>query len=485
MRAALRFRVAYTLVTAAVLLALPSAAEAAGIEVFGARLRVTLTASAAPGIGNGAQVRPLADGGAIVSLHGSVKPGDRTVGAGCQEVGLANAPSMSSNFPGGQSGGSPKFVATCNLTNVRVVEGRLRNADSGGQGWFSSISLPTNVTTAGQGSDTIFTGNAGDRITGSNGQDTIDPGGAPYKGQEAFPPSGNPELDDPNRNFVDGGGGDDTFLLTRGTGRDVVTGGIGRDLASYADRFTIGSPGSAGVHVTLDGEQNDGDPNVDQLDSLAPGEGDNIGTDVENLTGTKREDQLIGNGLENVLFGDEGVDTLRGGSGEDTLIAREPASAGSGTPDVISCGPPTPLRTTTTVFGVITTLSGNDKLEADLADPKPADCELLVDMAVDEPAPIKIATKARRAGSNRLRVKLTCPRAAKRTCRGTLQLAGTRSGSGAARFSIKGGAKRTVTLRLSAKAAAALASRRVVARLVSNEEGLKGEVNRVALARVR
>ena len=159
-------------------------------------------------------------------------------------------------------------------------------------------------------------------------------------------------------------------------GRDAVTGGTGTDLVSYAGRFTIGAPGSAGVHLTLDGQANDGDPNIDQLDSTALGEGDNIGTDVEDLTGTKREDRLIGNGLQNVLFGDEGVDTLTGGSGEDTVIAREPAVAGSGTPDVISCGSPSPLRTTTSTFGVITTLSGSDKLEADLADPKPADCEL-------------------------------------------------------------------------------------------------------------
>jgi hypothetical protein len=134
---------------------------------------------------------------------------------------------------------------------------------------------------------------------------------------------------------------------------------------------------------------------------------------------------------------------------------------------------------------VLSAASGNDSLQADLADPKPADCELLVDMAVNEPAPIKIAARANRARGNGLRVKLTCPRAAKRTCKGRLQLAGSRSGSRAAKFSIKGGAKRTVTLRLSAKAAAAVARRRAVARLVSNETGLKGEVNRVALVRVR
>jgi Ca2+-binding RTX toxin-like protein len=244
------------------------------------------------------------------------------------------------------------------------------------------------------------------------------------------------------------------------------------------------------VHVTLDGQANDGDPNIDPPDSTANGEGDNIGVDVENLNGTKREDRLIGNGAANVLYGDEGVDTLTGGAGEDTLLAREPIVAGSGTADVLSCGapspPPPPGKPGSTVIGVFAVSTGYDRLEKDLADVKPADCELLVDMAVDEPAPVNIANKARRAArGKRLLVRLTCPRKAQRTCRGTLRLAGKRSGSRASTFSIKGGANRTVALRLSAAAAAALAQPRVVARLVSNEQGLKGEVNRVALVRVR
>jgi hypothetical protein len=487
----LRLRLAQSLVAVAVLLAIPMAAQAAAIDVTGAKLRVSIGPPASGGAGNSAQVQPLQGGGAIVSLHGSVSPADMTVGAGCQQVATGNAASIPFDFPAG-GGGSPRFAATCDMTGVRVVEGRLLNSNFGAQGWFSTIDLPTSVTAqsnsgnaAGQGGNKIVTGSAGDRITGSNDSDTIDAGSAPYKGQETLPPSGTAALDDPNRNFVDGGGGDDTLLLRRGTGRDIVTGGTGTDLATYAGRFAIGPPGSTGVNVTLDGQANDGDPAIDQPDATSPTEGDNVGVDVENLTGTSRADQLIGNGLQNVLVGDEGVDTLTGGNGEDTVIAREPASAGSGTPDVISCGAPTPLRSATTAFGVLSTSSGSDRLQADLADPKPGDCELLVDMAVAEPAPINIANTARSVRGKRLRVQLTCPRAAKRTCRGRLQLAGKRAGSNAAKFSIKGGAKRTVTLRLSAKAAAAVARRRAVARLVSNEKGLKGEVNRVALVRLR
>jgi len=465
---------------------MPAHAEAAAVEVSGTTLRVRLAQPDTGTFSTGAQVHPVA-GGAIVSLHGNLRLADRTAGPGCQEVGAANAPQMPGSMPGA---GGASFAATCSLEGVRVVEGQL-GAIMGRQGWLSSINLPTNVTSisnlaSSPGGDKIVTGGGGDRITGGSGDDTIDAGGAPDRDQEAPPKDGTAPPGEPLENLIDGGGGNDTFLLSGGTGRDIVTGGAGTDVATYADRFTVGVPGSTGVHVTLDGQANDGDPNLVQPDTFVLGEGDNIGTDVENLTGTKRNDRLIGNGLPNVLFGDEGVDTLTGANGEDTLIAREPPGNVSGTADVINCGaPPTPIRATRTRFGVIRGLSGSDRLEADLADPKPANCELLVDMAVDEPAAIKFASRARRAGRNRLRVKLTCPRAAKRRCRGTLRLAGRRSGSRTARFSIRRGGRRTVTLRLSARAAAALARPRVAARLVSNETGLEGPVNRVALVRVR
>ena len=462
-------------------------ARGAGVEVSGATLRVTL-GSPAQGTGNNAVlVDALPDGAAIVSLHGAVNGADMSAGAGCQQVATSNAGALPPPFPGS---GSASFAAACSLTGVRVLEGRLRS-QSGSQGWLSTLPLPTNVTslantgaTAGLGGDRIFTGAGGDRITGAAENDVIDAGMAPYKGQEALPPTGNTAVDDPNRNIVDGGGGNDTFVLLRGTARDEVTGGAGRDLVTYADRFMIGAPGSAGVHVSLDGVANDGDPNIDQLDSTATGEGDNIGTDVEDLTGTKREDRLVGSAAANVLLGDEGVDVLTGGAGEDLILAREPALAGSGTADVINCGSPSTTKTSTSLFGVFSAASGVDRLQADLADPKPASCELLVDMAVDEPAPVDIGPRGRLTG-RRLAVRLVCPRRAQRTCTGELHMAGERAGSRPARFSIAGGARRTVTLELTARTARALARRGARARVTSTETGREGKINRVELLRVR
>ena len=490
-RTARRLGVAAAVLMGVASLGVPAAAQAVGVEVVGGVLRVSLGPMPdGPTLaGNGVLIRPLPGGGAIVSLHANVNSGDATAGAGCQSVATSNAATMPAPHPGS---GSATFAATCSLSGVRVVEGRLRS-QSNPQGWFSSLNLPTKVTStsntpgfAGQGGDMITTGPAGDRITGGAENDVIDAGDAPFKGQEALPPSGNAALDDPNRNIIDGGGGNDTFTFAFAFGRDVVTGGAGVDLASYAGRFGVGAPGSAGVHVTLDGVANDGDPNFDPPDSAALGEGDNIGVDVENLTGTKREDRLIGSGAANTLLGDEGVDTLTAGAGEDLILAREPPTAGSGTADVISCGSPGPSKTATSSFGVfaIGGSPGNDRLQADLADPKPSSCELLVDMAVDERAPVGIARGARLDG-RRLAVRLKCPRKAQRTCAGRLALAGRKRGSRRAAFSIAGGSKRTVRLKLAARVAKALRRPRAVARVVSNEVGLEGEVNRVELLRVR
>ena len=120
MRNALRPRLVHTILSKAGLLALPSAAGAT-IEVTGATLRVTLGVPTTSTSGNGVQVLPLAGGGAIVSplRKRQLRRPERwrRVSAGRQR----NAGAMPSDFPGG---GAAAFVATCDLTSVRIVEGR-------------------------------------------------------------------------------------------------------------------------------------------------------------------------------------------------------------------------------------------------------------------------------------------------------------------------------------------------------------------------
>ena len=97
-------------------------------------------------------------------------------------------------------------------------------------------------------------------------------------------------------------GGQDTF---RGGGAaDVIEGGSGIDRAFYDDH-------AGPVNVSLDDVANDGNPAVN--------ENDNVKSDVEDVWGSRGDDQLTGNGGPNKLFGDAGNDHLDGLGGDDEL----------------------------------------------------------------------------------------------------------------------------------------------------------------------
>lgn len=102
-------------------------------------------------------------------------------------------------------------------------------------------------------------------------------------------------------NTLFGYAGNDT--LVGNGGADKLFGGAGTDLADY-------SASTANLTLSLDGVANDG----------AKGEGDNIGTDVENLLGGGANDTLLGNDAKNRLMGGGGHDKVRGGGGNDTLV---------------------------------------------------------------------------------------------------------------------------------------------------------------------
>ncbi len=135
---------------------------------------------------------------------------------------------------------------------------------------------------------------------------------------------------------LSGGDGNDTLtggaLSNRfepGAGADRVRGGSapadpnvqpykefladGGNPADFQSQFAPDSvsydlPG-AGVTVTLDDQPNDG----------APGEGDDIGSDIEQVSGTNANDTLSAGGGTVALSGNLGDDTLNGGPGDDSL----------------------------------------------------------------------------------------------------------------------------------------------------------------------
>lgn len=114
---------------------------------------------------------------------------------------------------------------------------------------------------------------------------------------------------------VDAGPGDDTIDASFLAGPSKLLGGPGRDTVTYASRV-------AGVTVTLDDVAGDG----------APGEGDDVGTDVEVVVGTAAADRLVGGPSADRLEGGNGADRLEGGGGGDHLVA------GPGCDDVLLGG---------------------------------------------------------------------------------------------------------------------------------------------------
>ncbi len=97
-----------------------------------------------------------------------------------------------------------------------------------------------------------------------------------------------------------GGDGDDVLL--GGAEADTLSGGAGLDRASYENA-------KAGVIATIGGLGSGGDA-----------EGDVIGTDIENLTGSFYADTLTGNAADNYPNSFNGDDVLNGGDGSDTLV---------------------------------------------------------------------------------------------------------------------------------------------------------------------
>ena len=134
--------------------------------------------------------------------------------------------------------------------------------------------------------------------------------------------------------LVNGGTEDDTLeagpgrdFLTGGGGGDELSGGSGIDEVSYAGA-------SSRVVVTLDDQPDDG------VDSPST-EGDNVRSDVEDVTGGNGDDVLAGDGDGNQLSGGPGSDQLDGGGGFDMLYGGtgvDQLRARDGNPERVDCG---------------------------------------------------------------------------------------------------------------------------------------------------
>ena len=99
-------------------------------------------------------------------------------------------------------------------------------------------------------------------------------------------------------------------LLYAGRGDNLLSGGRGSEVDTVSYRYGVAADATTGVVVSLRGGalQETGASGSDRL------------VRIENLAGSRLDDELSGNALDNVLEGAAGDDELAGGRGADTLV---------------------------------------------------------------------------------------------------------------------------------------------------------------------
>jgi Ca2+-binding RTX toxin-like protein len=170
-----------------------------------------------------------------------------------------------------------------------------------------------NVLRGGGGNDRLVAGDGGDSLLGGDGDDVLDAG------------AGDDRLDGlAGNDRLDGGAGADG--LDGGTGGDQLRGGPDRDRVSYYgdsyysyyyddEYYGLGGSSSgsttspAGVTLILDDRANDG----------AAGEGDDVGSDIEVITGSAGDDTIVAGAVDNQIEGYGGKDRIEGGDGDDKI----------------------------------------------------------------------------------------------------------------------------------------------------------------------
>jgi Ca2+-binding RTX toxin-like protein len=224
------------------------------------------------------------------------------------------------------------------------------------------------VLQGGDGDDALTGGAGDDELLGEAGNDRL---GLPIIMNLDHRPVRTTMEDGDDR--LDGGEGDDMLVGGPGpstitaltadapevtpirerseqNGADKLAGGPGLDVATYENR-------SASISASLDGQSNDG----------APGEGDDIASDVEQLVGGSLADRLTGGPGDDSLDGGRGDDTLAGAGGADTLEggssdeATDTLDGGTG-PDTLNGGPGADTLTGGPGADTLNGGAGNDRL---------------------------------------------------------------------------------------------------------------------------
>jgi Ca2+-binding RTX toxin-like protein len=175
------------------------------------------------------------------------------------------------------------------------------------------------VVYGGDGDDLLYGGDGNDRLYGEAGRDEShgEAGDdflySPDGRDRLLGSFGNDSID--ASSYVDGGWGDDWIAVWPDSSGDLY-GGAGYDTLDYRAWNT-------GVHVSLDGNTNDGGPNADCDDWIGCPVvfRHNAHGDFERILGSFHDDKLSGNGEPDQFYGGDGNDTLNGNGGDDLLDA--------------------------------------------------------------------------------------------------------------------------------------------------------------------
>ena len=193
---------------------------------------------------------------------------------------------------------------------------------------------PRCTVTGTAGNDTLRGTAGNDVICGLGGNDTISGLG----GDDTL-------LGGPGNDVLDGGPGNDALdgsvgndRLVGADGNDRLTGGDGNDVlvADLGNDRLDGGPGTDGADFAAA----TGTVRADLLAGTASGLGSDAVLGVENVTGGRANDQLVGNGAANRLDGGPGNDAVTGGEGNDTVVGGvgDDRLAGDGGTDVLEPG---------------------------------------------------------------------------------------------------------------------------------------------------
>jgi Ca2+-binding RTX toxin-like protein len=329
---------------------------------------------------HGGEDNDTLDGGAAPGCVES-GGGDQLSGDGGDDALCGGAGPSSGNDNDAISGGAGEdTVYYVRSANVSVSLDNVANDGEAGEA--DSVGSDIEDVTSGSGNDSL-TGNDGRNVLdGGPGGDTLSGLG----GDDVLNDSGGDKAAD----RLDGGSGDD--LMAAGAGPDVYIGGSGEDgVTDYAGRHFS-------VNMTLDGNADDG----------AAGEGDNVGTDVEDVTGGTAADTLIGNDADNELAGGGGDDSIDGGDGNDGLdggAGRDTIDGGAGRDDIRGGAGADTLKTRDGVTDRADCGGGTDAVQGEARDDIAGNCE---NVSLAKPSALTInSVTVTRAGY--AVVKITCP----------------------------------------------------------------------------